>query len=163
MHTWAIVLSKPNCEAIAIENLRRQGYGYYWPRFRQLKPDKTFAVKPLFPRYLFVSFDKLWYSIRGTRGVSHVLLGNDGPALVRQAIIDELRSREDKKGFVQLSKELPEDKFAKGQQVKTTEGPLLGLPLIYEGMSSHDRVKVLAEILGRKVVVTVSEKSLVAA
>lgn len=160
---WAVVMAKPNCEGMAVVNLQRQGYDVYFPRFRFLSPKKTVVIKPLFPRYLFVSFEKVWYSIRGTRGVSHVLIADEGPATVPATVIDALRAREDLEGFIQLGKRTPIEKFDRGQSVKATEGPLVGLPLIYEGMTAKDRVKVLVEILGRKTLVTVKENSLVAA
>lgn len=156
-------MAKPNCEAIAALNLERQGYICYFPRFRHKKPDKTVLIKPLFPRYLFVLFDNVWYSMRGTRGVSHVLMGDEGPATIHESVINSLKEREDPEGYIQLGKRECEERFDRNQPVKTLDGPLVGLPLIYEGMASKDRVKVLVDILGRKTVVTVKENSLVAA
>lgn len=163
MPSWAVVMAKPNCEALAVVNLNRQGYVCYFPRFRERKPDKTVLIRPLFPRYLFVLFDQVWYSMRGTRGVSHVLMGEDGPAVIHPSVIDSLKEREDNEGFIHLGKRTSEEKFERGQSVKTLEGPLVGLPLIYEGMPARERVRVLVDILGRKTVVTVKESSLVAA
>jgi transcription antitermination factor NusG len=88
-----------------------------------------------------------------------VLLGDNGPQFISEAIIMSIKGRE-YKGLVELD---PAPKFNKGDKVKTDEGPLSGLPLLYEGMSGPDRVKVLVELLGRKVLVTIPEKSLVAA
>ena len=86
-------------------------------------------------------------------------MGLDGPQTVAEGIITTLRSREEN-GLVDLT---PKARFNHGAAVKTTEGPFAGLSLIYEGMSAHDRVKVLVDLLGRAVVVEVEEKLLVAA
>jgi transcriptional antiterminator RfaH len=159
---WTIVVAKPNSEAIAVENLKRQGYGCYFPRYRERKPKKV-LIRPLFPRYIFCHIDHHWYSIKGTRGVSNILLADEGPAFISPKIVDEIRAREDSEGYVLVGRESRQEKFIKGQPVRALEGPFAGLDLIYEGMSAQDRVKVLADILGRKVSVIVSESKLVAA
>jgi transcriptional antiterminator RfaH len=160
---WAVVIAKPNSEAIAVVNLQRQGYETYLPRFKLRKVNKPTLIKPLFPRYLFVHIDKFWYSIRGTRGVSGILLADDGPAIVNPAVVAAIKAKEDSEGYISLGREDRQEKFIKGQPVKTLEGPFAGLSMIYEGMSVQDRVKVLADILGRQVQIVVSESKLVAA
>ena len=160
--SWVVVMTKPNCEGIAVENLLQQGYGCYYPRFLALQKGSKFVKRPLFPRYIFVLIDKFWYSIRGTRGVSHLLMGFDGPATVPGHEIEKLRKKEGPDGLIVLSEQKSPERFNKGATVRATEGPLTGLDLIYDGMAPHDRVKVLATLLGRQVPVTIEEKILVA-
>ena len=163
MSNWVVVMTRPNCEAIAAENLLKQGYGCYFPRFLAIQRHKLVTVKkPLFPRYIFALIDKFWYSIRGTRGVSQRLMADDGPAKVPHAVIDAIRSKEDNNGFIVLSEQKSPERFSKGTTVRATEGPLTGIDLIYDGMAPHDRVKVLATLLGRQVPVTIEENILVA-
>jgi transcriptional antiterminator RfaH len=157
---WAVVVTKPNHEAIAASNLQRQGFSFYYPRFKSQKPGKPAVIRPLFPRYIFVMVEQLWRSLNGTRGVSYVLMGEGGPQIIPDRIIDTIKAREDEKGLFQL---VAPPKFVTGAKVKASEGPLEGLELIYEGMVSEDRVKVLANLLGRSVVVTLEEKLLSAA
>lgn len=157
MAEWVVVMTKPNSEGIAAANLLQQGYGCYYPRFQALK-----GVRPLFPRYVFAYIDKIWYSIRGTRGVSHLLMGDGGPATIPPAVIDGLRSREDSNGLIVLGKQKVTDRFEKGAKVRATEGPLAGLNLIYDGMKDAERVKVLTTLLGRQVPVELEERLLVA-
>ena len=158
---WVVAMTRPNCEAMAVENLKQQGYGFYFPRYKALGRGNIILKKPLFPRYVFASIDKFWYSIRGTRGVSHLLMSDNGPAIIPASAIEAIRSKEDSDGFIVLSKKNSPEKFNKGDPVKATEGPFTGLDLIYEGMSSHDRVKVLAALLGQQVTVIIEEKVLV--
>lgn len=162
MQTWCVVLTKPNCEAIAVENLLQQGYGCYFPRFKAVGKNNIILKKPLFPRYVFASIDKFWYSIRGTRGVSQILMSDKGPAIIPASAIEAIRAKEDSEGFIVLSAKNSPERFAKGDPVTATEGPMTGLDLIYDGMSNHDRVKVLASLLGRQVPVILDEKVLVA-
>lgn len=162
MSGWIVVVTKPNCENIAAVNLERQGYKHYLPRFRHPRPNKTFLIKPLFPRYLFAFVDKFWYSIRGTRGVSHALFGEAGPCYVPSSAIDSLKLREDKDGYYVLFNSMQE-RFQKGDSVVVTEGPLVGHPLVYDGMTARERVRVLASLLGGQVPVILDEKILAAA
>ena len=159
---WAVVMTRPNCENLAVHNLCRQGYDCYAPRFRVKAPDKTILVKHLFPRYIFAFITSGWYSIRGTFGVSFLLMGLTGPEYVSPVVIDGIKSRENDEGFVVLP-ESTDTRFHKGDHVKAIEGPLAGKLLIYEGMTTRDRVQVLLSILGRQVRTTLDEKLLVAA
>jgi len=155
-------MTKPNCENIAVANLKRQGYDCYFPRFAQDVPGKATLIRPLFPRYVFVVIADRWYSIRGTRGVSYPLLGENGPAIIPDRIIANIRSRENGKGLIELTKDKPE-RFSSGEKVKATEGPLTGIDMIYQGMAPHDRVRVLADMLGRQVPIVIEEKLLTSA
>ena len=163
MRGWSVVMTKPNCENLAVANLKRQGYDTYFPRFAQEIPGKPTSIRPLFPRYLFVVITDKWYSIRGTRGVSYLLLGDDGPAFIPESIISNIKAKENDKGFIVLAKNNSVERFSKGDKVKATDGPLTGIDLIYEGMAPHERVKVLADILGRQVPVLIEEKLLITA
>jgi transcriptional antiterminator RfaH len=157
---YCVCMTKPNHEAIAAANLNRQGFDYYYPRFLLKKPGVTPVVRPLFPRYMFVFINQVWRSLGGTRGISYVLMGETGPQLLADSVVQKIRGREDKHGMYQL---VAPPRFKPGDPVKASDGPLAGLPLIYEGMTSHDRVKCLAQLLGRACVVTVEEKLLIAA
>jgi transcriptional antiterminator RfaH len=159
---WSVVMTKPNCENIAVANLARQGYDCYFPRILQ-QNGKLDLIRPLFPRYLFVAITERWYSIRGTRGVSYILLGDNGPAFISPTVVDSIKSRENEKGFVVLSKDGPVERFTKGDKVKPIDGPLMGIDMIYEGMAPHDRVKVLVSMLGQQVPMTIEDKLLISA
>lgn len=157
---WAVAMTKPNQEAIAAINLQRQGFEYYYPRYLHKKPDSSKIVRPLFPRYMFVLIGQMWRSLSGTRGISYLLMGEGGPQLVQDKIIEAIKGREDTTGLFQFA---TPPKFTPGTKVKAEEGPFTGVPLIYEGMAAHERCLVLAEILGRQVKITIEEKLLVAA
>lgn len=75
---WYVVQTKVNCEAKAAENLRRQGYETYLPRYlkrRRHARRVDLTAKPLFPCYMFVAIDvamQRWRSIQSTFGVSRL-------------------------------------------------------------------------------------------
>jgi transcriptional antiterminator RfaH len=159
---WCVVMTKPNCEAMAEENLKQQGYGVYYPRFKSMGRGQIILKRPLFPRYIFANIEKYWYSIRGTRGVSHLLMSDNGPAIIPSSTIERLKAKEDQDGFIVLGKDTPQERFNKGDPVRATEGPLAGLDLIYDGMTSQDRVKILISLFGRQTQGTIEERVLVA-
>ncbi|WP_414674848.1 transcription termination/antitermination NusG family protein, partial [Limnobacter sp.] len=35
MNNWYVVYTKPRLEAVAVDNLQRQGFGVFFPRARQ--------------------------------------------------------------------------------------------------------------------------------
>lgn len=159
---WVVVMTKPNCEGMAEENLKQQGYGVYFPKFKTQGRGTIILKRPLFPRYLFAYIDSTWYSIKGTRGVSHLIMADKGPAVVPSSTIEQLKAKEDQDGFIVLGKKVTPERFCKGDPVSATEGPLMGLDLIYDGMTTQDRVKILISLFGQQTKGTIEEKLLVA-
>lgn len=158
--SWFVCMTKPNHEGIAAVNLARQGFVYYYPQFLQKKPGVKSVVRPLFPRYVFVKLQEVWHSLHGTRGISYLLMGESGPQLLPDRVIEGIQAREDKNGYYQL---IAPPRFMRGAKVKAEAGPFTGLPLLYEGQTAHDRVKCLVELMGRSCVVEIPEKVLAAA
>jgi transcription antitermination factor NusG len=157
---WIVALTKPNHEAIAADNLRRQAFDYYYPRFLFKKPGSTSTIRPLFPRYMFIHIGQMWRSLSGTRGISYLLMGEFGPQKVSDRIVESLKARHDSAGLYQL---VEPPKFNRGAKVKVETGPFAGCPLIYEGMIAADRVACLVEAMGRKIPIELKESALVAA
>jgi transcriptional antiterminator RfaH len=155
--SWTVAMTKAGCEQIAAFNLKRQGYTYYLPLYRAHTPGQKVRIRALFPRYIFIHIEETWYSILGTYGISRLLMVENHPCQVADEIITDLKAKEDKRGFVNLE---PKAKFKPGDIVKVSEGPLVGYPLLVEGMSGPERVKVLIDMLGRKVNVVIDEKTL---
>lgn len=158
---WIVGVTKPNAEAVAATNLERQGYGYYYPRIRQAKPGKEPRVEPLFRRYIFIHITDRWYSLRSTRGMHHLLMGEDGPKLVSPLVISALRAREASDGLIRLAQRPP--KYRVGQKVKVEDGPFAGRYALYEGQAPRARSHVLLSLLGAEVKVTLDERVLTAA
>lgn len=157
---WIVARTKPNQEALASEHLTRQGYRPYCPRYQHKRPNKKTLIRPLFPRYIFVEIQDVWYSIRSTRGISSILSGDNGPQYVPEALVYGIMAREDKHGFIITDSR---DRFERGASVKTEQGPLAGLPLIYDGMTANERCAVLVAMMDRYVRVEMEVKPLVAA
>ena len=151
---WYVVQTQVNCEAKAARNLISQGYDVYLPRYlkrRRHARKVDYAVKPLFPRYMFVAIDvatQRWRSIQSTFGVSHLVSNGDAPATVPRGVVDALRLREDDKGFIKLN---ARPMFAAGDKVRVLAGAFMDNAGLFNGLADHDRVSILLDMLGRKV------------
>jgi transcriptional antiterminator RfaH len=163
---WYVVQTQVNGEAKAAENLRRQGYEIYLPRYlkrRRHARKADFTAKPLFPRYTFVAIDvaaQRWRSIQSTFGVSRLVTNGDEPAALPEGVVRALKAREDDRGFVKLD---ARPAFAPGDKVRVLAGAFMDNAGLFNGMADHDRVSILLDMLGRKVRVLLDADLVVAA
>src|SRR5882757_3947884 len=94
---WYVVQTQVNGEAKAAQNLLRQGYEIYLPRYlkrRRHARKVDFIARPLFPRYMFVAIDmatQRWRSIQSTFGVSRLVTNGDEPTAIPQGVMRALR------------------------------------------------------------------------
>lgn len=164
MNAWYAVWTKPREEARAAENLARQGFHAWLPWVEEPKrkhghyqPHRA----PLFPRYCFVFTDAAQQSlakVRSSRGCCDVVRVASRPAVVPQAVIDQLRARCDGQGV--LHHDTP---WQPGQTLEFADGPFAGLKAIFEAATSGDRVRVLLNCLGAWQSTVVSRDSLLMA
>ncbi len=154
MITWYAAYTQPNAEAKAVDQLQRQGYSVYLPRYRRWvrhARKRALVSRPLFPRYLFVGLDRLtqrWRPIRSTVGVVGLVTGGDEPVAVSPAIIETLRRREGDGAFDALS---PVRRLRSGDAVRVTDGPFEDVVGRLAGLADHERVHILLDLLGRTV------------
>jgi transcriptional antiterminator RfaH len=160
--SWYVVHTQPNGEVRADANLRRQGFATYLPRYqrtrRHARRTET-VVRPLFPRYLFVSLDlgrDRWRAIQSTFGVSHLVQAGEEPLSVPADVVSEIRSREDRAGLVKLG--LPPG-IGPGSPVQLIEGIFQDAKGVLERIADDRRVAVLLKLLGRDVRVFVPAAS----
>jgi transcriptional antiterminator RfaH len=150
---WYVVRTQPRAEQRAAQQLRQQGFEVYLPRYQKRRRHARrvdMVAAPLFPRYLFVSLDlehQRWRAVQSTIGVSHLVCNGDEPAPLSSAVVQEIRSREDARGFVSLA--IP--RFAQGEKVRVTDGAFSTCVGMFEEMADQNRVSILLDLLGRKV------------
>jgi transcriptional antiterminator RfaH len=151
---WYVVQTQVNSEAKAAQNLMRQGFEIYLPRYlkrRRHARKVDFTAKPLFPRYMFVAIDvatQRWRPIQSTFGVSHLVTNGDDPVTVPTGVVHALKAREDTKGFIQMD---ARPAFAPGDKVRVLAGAFIDNSGLFNGLADHDRVSILLDMLGRKV------------
>ena len=154
---WYVIQTHVNAESKAACNLERQGFDVYLPRYlkRRSHARKIEQVPvPLFPRYMFVWIDvatQRWRSVQSTFGVASLILNGVDPAPLAREVINCLKAREDRRGYVQLDQR---PKIALGAKVRVLAGVFAENLGLFDGMADRDRVAVLLDLLGRKVRVT---------
>lgn len=164
--SWYLVHSKPNGEAVAEQNLVRQGYEVYLPRLLQYfrrAGRRHQRISALFPRYLFLRVtdgqDAL-APVRSTRGVSGIVrFGNDF-AIVPELVVHDIRRRADPDtGMHRLA---PEPVPGPGARIRVSDGPFEGLEGVFQRRVGQDRVAVLLTVLGRIAPVSLPLEAVVA-
>jgi transcriptional antiterminator RfaH len=151
---WFVAQTQVHSEIKAAQNLLRQGFEVYLPRYlkrRRHARKVDIVAAPLFSRYLFVNVDiaaQRWRAIQSTFGVSRLVMNGDAPAAVPTDVIGALRAREDDKGFVKLDRR---PAFAPGDKVRILAGAFMDSLGLFEGLGDRERVSVLLDLLGRKV------------
>lgn len=138
---WAVVQCEPSRESVVRLQLMRQKFTTYAPRIR-LRHGKT---AKLFPGYVFVWIERRWYEILWTIGVLRILMSGDRPAELPTAVVDEIKSREGRDGFVKLP---PRRRPRRGQRVRVVAGSFAGCIGLYESTTSEERERILLEVLG---------------
>lgn len=145
---WYAVQTRPTSEALAVEQLRRQGLEVFFPQraktVRHARRTEQRIVS-YFPGYIFVSLDtasSAWRSVNGTIGVRSLVMFGDRPALVPRGLIDGLASMIGPGGFITSAPTL-----VAGDTVRITDGPFADLIGAVERVEGHARVRILIDLL----------------
>ncbi len=136
-----------------MENLVRQDYVTYLPtcrRWLRHARRREIVRRPLFPNYLFVSFDlehARWRPIFSTVGVASLICGGEIPSRVPDGVVESIRDAENS-GIFDYTHAVT--KLKPGDPVRVANGPFAGLIGQLQSMASRDRVRILLGILGRQ-------------
>ena len=159
-NNWYLVYTKPKQECRASQNLINQGLKVFLPQLfitGRDKHKKNTIVEPMFPRYLFVWLNleqDNWHSIRSTKGVSHLVIFGDHPAIIPKDVIKLLTTYCSEEGIVnqdQLSK-----KFNKGDLVYIDDGLLAGKEAIFLHQNNKKRVTLLLNLVHKATKIEIS-------
>jgi transcriptional antiterminator RfaH len=143
---WYALQTHALQEERAAENLNAWGVETFAPKYKERRSNPytgrpVYFTRSLFPQYMFARFDagrmlrKVWF----TRGVTKVIGFGDGPSPVEDEIIELIKSRVGKEGFVEFNEDLK-----RGDKVVIRDGPLANLEGIFErDIEDGDRVLML--------------------
>lgn len=161
---WYLAQFKPNSHKIAKRNLEQQGFRTFLPvqeetyRWRgRFLTEK----RPLFPGYIFLSFDVhegAWRAVRSTQGITRLVSLGAGPTAVPTQVVSQLMLRCDRDGNL-----LPPRILQKGDAVTLTKGPFAGFTATIEGMAPERRICLLLELMGHNMRVSARSSDLRAA
>jgi transcriptional antiterminator RfaH len=150
MEKWYLLYTKPRQEKIALTNLENQGYSAYLPLIdveKIVRGARKVVREPLFPRYLFLSFDPngttSWPPIRSTVGVANLVRFGSALAQVNPELINSIqRSAE---GALITQEHQP------GERLAITSGPFRGLEAIFQTYDGERRAVLLLTIMGKSI------------
>jgi transcription elongation factor/antiterminator RfaH len=155
---WYVARTLPQRELQAAKQLANQDFSAFLPRYwrnrRHARRVETISA-PLFPRYIFVVLDRSrdrWRSINGTLGIERLLMQGGEPQPVPHGVVESLINSADAEGNIQFHYQLKE-----GQALKITAGPFADLVGTLERLDDHGRVRVLLELMGGPVRVTLRQ------
>ena len=155
---WYLIMSKPNKDAYAEEQLNNQHYTVYRPvinRKKKVRGKMKQVEESLFPRYLFVLLKEGvddWSSIRSTRGVLSIVRFGIEPAVVPNKLIQLLKQNED----ISAGAVRDLDRFKQGEKIIIEDGPFAGLEAVFQNYKSEERVILLLNILNNVATVNLS-------
>jgi len=158
---WFVVQFKPNSHFQAAKNLNQQGFETFLPlqnSTKQKTPQSRSNRKPLFPGYMFVTFNKAksnWHKINNTYGVSRLVTLNSKLKPIPTLFVDNLKMRYDLSGNL-----LPIKKLNKGDQVKVLEGPFADFIATVEAYETEQCIWILMDLMGRKTKIQTATDSL---
>lgn len=155
---WYAVHTLPFAEKRARAQLENQQFRTFLPqRHKTIRHARKLStiIAPFFPRYLFVVLDlsrQQWRSVNGTFGVANLVMAGDLPCPVPAGIVESMLAGADADGVLRLQ---PELKI--GAPVRVAAGPFSEQLGIFDGLDDRGRIRVLLDILGRKVPVRLSK------
>jgi len=161
-NSWYLIYTKARQELVAQENLERQGFMTYLPRIERVRKrngKRASFIEAFFPRYLFISLNKVtddWSSIRSTIGVANIIRFTQYPTTVPGNLVTQLMMQENCE--TGLHDEV--SGFVTGNKVRITDGALLGYEGIFKANSGDERVIILLNVMGSQSEVRVDVDSL---
>ena len=167
---WYVLQTEPRCERFVLRELAEIGFNAYMPqvlhlcrevparaqsRHQRTKPIYTTRPVPMFPGYVFVSFDRdtsNWRDLCRTMGVKKLFChGPDKPTPIRLGVIEAFRAGEDERLMLRSSAPLIEA----GAIVKIEDGPFAD----HNGVclwNDQTRIRLLVSLFGRETEMTLN-------
>jgi len=151
---WLLLQVKPRQEMRALENLQHQGGECYCPKIliEKLNCGKRIEVEEaLFPGYLFINVQPeqnglTYTSIRSSRGVSKIVGFGAEPLKVPEALIAQIKLREESGLMGASPMGLPQV----GDSINILEGPFKGLKAVFSHTDGMQRSIVFVDLLNQQ-------------
>ncbi|WP_325892018.1 transcription/translation regulatory transformer protein RfaH [Grimontia sp. NTOU-MAR1] len=162
MNPWYLLYCKRSEQQRAEQHLKRQGVDCYYPQVTVEKirrGKRSSELEPLFPNYVFASFDaeKISYTtVRSTRGVVDFVRQGAIPTVVPIELITDLMSHEDS----DEQREAMCEVFKPGDEVEVLSGQFEGTEAIYKEADGELRSILLINLISFQVEVSTENKAL---
>jgi transcriptional antiterminator RfaH len=157
---WYLVRANGGREVTAEQHLRRQAFTTFLPKqLKTIRHARSLRVVlgAYFPGYLFVRLDlhrDRWRSVNGTTGVAHLVGRGESPAPVPRGVVEAMAAATDHRQV------LTGPALRAGQSVRVVAGAFADQLAVIERLDEAGRVRVLLEIVGAQVPVTIDREML---
>ena len=159
--SWFLLQYKPNSHQVALRNLHRQGFETFFPMQNVTQRKSTNFVqqlKPLFPGYMFVAFEREsapWRQINSAIGVLRLVNFDGRLRELPPNLVSGLMLHCDTSGKI-----LPPAKLLAGDEVQVLSGPFASFVANIENIDAKHRLWVLIDFMGRGVRMQVQPEQL---
>lgn len=161
-NSWYLLYCKAKEQQRAILHLQRQNVICYSPQILVEKIRRGMRKtehEPLFPSYLFISFDPqqiAFVTIRSTRGVVDFVRQGVQPCLVPQSLISNLKRHEE----ACRAQNVQQKAFVEGQKVEILGGQWQGVDAIFKEADGLYRSVLLIQLLNQPVEVSLANQDI---
>ena len=148
---WVGLFTQPRYEKLARASLDDAGLETYLPLYKTFVSHarkRRAEVRPLFTRYIFARSKSDPHILRTAyrlHGVSGFAGNNFANSLVREEVINLIKSREGEEGLVAMNFTT----LLPGQKVKLLSGAFAGFEAIFQEVDDQRRCRILLEFLGK--------------
>ena len=152
VNRWFAIKTQPMREQYSAKHLENQEIEVFLPMRRKTvrRTRKLATIRaPLFPGYLFATFEPSPQRIRavnGTRGVKYLLASGDSPSALPQGFVDALQQSVGSDGVVSLGPQLQE-----GDRIELASGPFARQIGELLQLDDRGRVTVLLQLLSTRI------------
>lgn len=156
---WYAVQTRRQMEPIVVQQLLLKDLDVYYPqRERTVRHARRIytRVGPYFDSYLFVRFDVQhyrWRSVNSTFGVVSLIASNGKPLPAPVGVVEALMSVTDSRGVLQ-----PRSLLAPGRKALITAGAFMNQIGVIDRADDAGAVRILLEIMHRRVPVCVDRQ-----
>ncbi len=154
---WCVLHVRPRCEKKIAQACRALGIEHYLPLRSETKVyqrRKVTVEKPVFPGYVFASFDRQQrLALLKTNQIVQFLETDDKERLVHE--LAQVRRALDVDPSLGA-----DDPFEKGTAVRITGGPFQGVEGWVEAMRGQSKVCLSVDMIGQAIIVEVAREYL---
>lgn len=149
---WFAAVTQPQREAVAVDNLRRQGFHTFSPLesvVRRHARKTIVTTAPVFRGYVFLRMDPMqarWRAINGTLGVRSLVTSGGAPLTIRPGVVETLVASTNADGILEFA-----DPLQPGMTVRLRAGPFAEQLGVIERLDGRNRLVLLMNLMGGQV------------
>ena len=161
-NVWFCARTLPHKEPFAEDNLVKNGFTVYCPRYQKWissARQKKLVSRPLFPGYLFIQqAENVGFLgiVRRSPGISTIVGVQNSFSVVPDTVILNIKRGENQSGFIEIN----HSRFKKGDKIKLNDERFSDMDAIFEEQDDLRRSIILLKFLGKAHRVKVQTNSL---